>query len=154
MIFAISSGMSTSINTSRITSNGASSDCFLYSRIDLKSVLFIYHHVLLFNFQISLKPNFSYYTKSSLLKSTTFLCPFGHIFNIAPSFFSQKNALLQGHFFAFVCISDFLRSGSMRKADISKLSYRHDSHQRICNKTFFIIHQFIRIDDCLHHAEF
>src|SRR5699024_5425625 len=42
MIFAISMGIRTSISTSRITKIGASTDCFLYSRTDLKSVLFIF----------------------------------------------------------------------------------------------------------------
>ena len=47
MIFAISIGIRTSIKTSRITKNGANTDCFLYSRTDRKSVLFIFSVYLL-----------------------------------------------------------------------------------------------------------
>ena len=48
IIFAICNGIKTSINTSRITKSGASTDCFLYSRIDFSNVLFIVFVFLLF----------------------------------------------------------------------------------------------------------
>ena len=45
--FAISRGINTSISTSNVTRRGAMMDCFLYSRTDCKSFLFIFFTYLL-----------------------------------------------------------------------------------------------------------
>ena len=47
IIFAISRGINTSISTSNVTRRGAMMDCFLYSRTDCKSFLFIFFTYLL-----------------------------------------------------------------------------------------------------------